>query len=64
MAQITIEYSDPNADPETATVLLDGEPVIFLARGDDEDHTLLVKLATNARTVAEAVAARYEDPTP
>ena len=64
MAQITIFYSDPGADPETAMVLLDGEPVIILTRGDDEDHEYLMKLATNARAVAEAVSAKYEKPTP
>lgn len=60
MAQITIEYSEPNADPETATVFADGDPVLIIARGDDEDHDLLVKLATHARLVAELVAAKYE----
>jgi len=60
MANITIEYSEPDADPEIATVLLDGEPVIFLTRADDETHDLLVKLASNARTVAEAVVTKLK----
>lgn len=59
MATITIVYSqpDPDGNPETATVLLDGEALIIITRGDDEDYDYLVKLASNARVVAETVLA-------
>lgn len=55
---ITITYSDPAADPETATVLLDGEAVLIIARGDDQTHEDLEMFATHAKLVAQAVAAK------
>jgi hypothetical protein len=64
MILVTIVYSDPAADPETATVLLDGEPALIITRGDDQTHELLVTLATHAKTVAQAVVAKLTPPDP
>lgn len=52
---ITIAYSEPEADPETATVRLDGEPVLIIARGDDQTHDDLETFATHAKVVAQEV---------